>query len=227
MSNGKRLEKVKTFIDKTKTYTLAEGVALAKKCATAKYDESIELHIKLGVDASKSDQQVRGTISLPHGVGKSKKVVAFVEAEKEADAKAAGADIVGGEELINEIATSGVINFDVAVATPIMMPKIAKLARILGPRGLMPNPKTDTVGPNVTKMITEQKAGKQSFKNDPTGNIHQVFGRASFSETQLTENLTVLTDAIRKLKPASSKGIFFRSATIASSVGPGIKVNIS
>ncbi len=227
MSNGKRLEKVRALVDKTKTYSIAEAVALTKQCATAKYDESIELHVKLGIDASKSDQQVRGTIALPHGVGKSKKVIAFVEAEKEADAKAAGADIIGGEELINEIVASGVINFDVAVATPIMMPKLAKLARILGPRGLMPNPKTDTVGPNVTKMIAEQKAGKQSFKNDPTGNVHQVFGRASFSETQLQENLTALADAIRKLKPASSKGIFFRSATIASSVGPGIKINIS
>ena len=224
---GKRLEEAQKLVDGSKTYTIAEAVALSKKCATAKYDESIELHVKLGVDASKSDQQVRGTITLPHGVGKSKKVIAFVEAEKEADAKAAGADIVGGEELINEIAASGNINFDVAVATPIMMPKLAKLARILGPRGLMPNPKTDTVGPNVTKMITEQKAGKQSFKNDPTGNVHQVFGRASFTEAQLQENLSTLVDAIRKLKPSSSKGVFFRSATIASSVGPGIKVNIS
>ena len=224
MSNSKRFDAAKALVDKSKVYPLSEAVALLKKTATAKYDESVELHIKLGIDASKSDQQVRGTIALPHGVGKSKKVIAFVEAEKEADAKAAGADIVGGEELVNQIASSGVLDFDVAVATPAMMPKIAKLARILGPRGLMPNPKTDTVGPNVTKMISEQKAGKQSFKNDPTGNLHQIFGRASFSEKQLEENLTTLVEAVRKLKPSSSKGIFFRNAVIASSVGPGIKI---
>ena len=224
---GKRLEEAAKLIDKSKTYPVLEAVTLSKKCATAKYDESIELHVKLGIDAAKSDQQVRGTITLPHGVGKSKKVIAFVEAEKEADAKAAGADIIGGEELINEIAASGNINFDVAVATPAMMPKIAKLARILGPRGLMPNPKTDTVSPNVTKMIQEQKAGKQSFKNDPTGNVHQIFGRASFTEEQLKENLAALVDAIRRLKPASSKGVFIRNAVIASSVGPAIKVDVS
>lgn len=223
---NKRMQAAKQLIDKTKSYSIDEAVALVKKTATAKYDESVELHIKLGIDASKSDQQVRGTIALPHGVGKTKRVIAFVEAEKETEAKTAGADMVGGEELINEIAQSGIINFDVAIATPIMMPKIAKLARLLGPRGLMPNPKTDTVGPNVTKMITEQKAGKQSFKNDPTGNIHQVFGRASFSADQLKDNLTVLVEAIRKLKPSSAKGIYFRSATIASAIGPGIKIQV-
>lgn len=224
MPKSKRFGVAKSLVEKSKTYSIDEAVALIKKTATAKYDESVELHVKLGIDASKSDQQIRGTISLPHGVGKSKKVIAFVEAEKEAEAKAAGADIVGGEELVNEIAASGKLDFDVAVATPAMMPKIAKLARILGPRGMMPNPKTDTVSPNVTKMISEQKAGKQSFKNDPTGNVHQIFGRASFSEEQLKENLTALIDAIRKLKPSSSKGIFLRNVVIASTVGPGIKI---
>ncbi|MCX6715273.1 MAG: 50S ribosomal protein L1 [Candidatus Uhrbacteria bacterium] len=224
MPNSKRFEAAKSLIEKSKSYTLDEAVSLIKKTATAKYDESVELHVKLGIDASKSDQQIRGTISLPHGVGKSKKVIAFVEAEKEAEAKAAGADIVGGEELVNEIAASGKLDFDVAVATPAMMPKIAKLARILGPRGMMPNPKTDTVSQNVTKMIAEQKAGKQSFKNDPTGNVHQIFGRASFTEQQLKENLLVLIDTIRKMKPSSSKGIFIRHAVIASSVGPSIKI---
>jgi len=221
---NKRLAAARELVDKSKVYSIDEAVALIKKTATAKYDEAVELHLNLGINATKSDQQVRGTIALPHGVGKSKKVIAFVEAEKEAEAKAAGADIVGGEELINEIAASGVVNFDVAIATPVMMPKIAKLARLLGPRGLMPNPKTDTVGPNVTKMIQEQKAGKQSFKNDTTGNIHQIFGRASFTEAQLKENLSALLDAIRKLKPSSSKGIFMKNAVIASTIGPGIKI---
>ncbi len=224
--SSKRFKEVETKVDKTKKYSIEEAVPLVKELATAKYDEAIELHIRLGVDPLKSDQQVRGTITLPHGVGKSKRVAAFVEAEKEAEAKAAGADIVGGEELIAEIAQKGVLDFDVAVATPTMMPKIAKLARILGPRGIMPNPKTDTVGPNVTKMIEEQKAGKQSFKNDKSGNIHQVFGRASFTAQQLTENLEVLIDNIERLKPSASKGIYMKSITIASTIGPGIKISL-
>lgn len=221
---SKRFQEAKKLVEKSKVYSVDEAVALVKKTATAKYDEAIELHIKLGIDPSKSDQQVRGTIALPHGVGKTKRVIAFVEPAKEAEAKQAGADIIGGEELIEQISQKGQFDFDVAVATPAMMPKLAKLARLLGPRGLMPNPKTDTVGPNVTKMISEQKAGKQSFKNDTTGNIHQVFGRASFTEDQLKENLRALLEAIKRLKPASSKGIFLKSITIASTVGPGIKI---
>lgn len=220
-----RFTQAKALVDKKKVYTIAEAVTLAKKTATAKYDEAMELHVRLGIDASKSDQQVRGTIALPHGTGKTKRIVAFVEPEKEAEAKAAGADIVGGEELITTIATKGTIDFDVAVATPIMMPKLAKLARLLGPRGLMPNPKTDTVSPNITKMITEQKAGKESFKNDPQGNLHQIFGRKSFTEKQLEENLRALLETVKRMKPQSSKGIYLRSSTIASSVGPGIKID--
>src|SRR3989338_7247419 len=221
---SKRFTEAKKLVDRTKLYPIDEAVALIKKTATAKYDESIELHLHLGVDASKSDQQVRGTIALPHGVGKSKRVAAFVEAAKEAEAKTAGADLIGNDELIEKIAQTSQIDFDVAIATQAMMPKLAKLARLLGPRGLMPNPKTDTVGTNVTKMITEQKAGKQSFKNDNTGNIHQVFGRASFSEDQLKDNLKALIEAIKRLKPAASKGIYLQNATITSTIGPGIKV---
>lgn len=221
---SKRFQEAKKLVEKSKVYSVDEAVALVKKTATAKYDEAIELHIKLGVDPSKSDQQVRGTIALPHGVGKTKRVIAFVEPAKEAEAKQAGADIIGGEELIEQISQKGQFDFDVAVATPAMMPKLAKLARLLGPRGLMPNPKTDTVGPNVIKMISEQKAGKQSFKNDTTGNIHQVFGRASFTEDQLKNNLRALLEAIKRLKPASSKGVFLKNVTIASTVGPGIKI---
>jgi len=223
---SKRFEEAKKLVDNTKTYSVDEAVALVKKTATAKYDEAVELHARLGINPSKSDQQVRGTISLPHGVGKTKRVAAFVEPAKEAEAKEAGADIVGGEELIEKIAQKGAADFDVAVATPAMMPKIAKLAKLLGPRGLMPNPKTDTVGPNVTRMVSEQKAGKQSFKNDATGNIHQVFGRASFSEDQLKENFKALVEAIKRLKPPASKGIYLKSATISSTVGPGIKVEV-
>ena len=224
--SGKRYQEVKKLVDSKKVYTLEEAIGLLKKTATAKFDEAVELHLKLGIDATKSDQQVRGTIALPHGVGKSKKVIAFVEPAKEAEAKAAGADIIGGEELITEIAQKGVLNFDVAVATPTMMPKIAKLAKLLGPKGLMPNPKTDTVGPNITKMVTEQKAGKQSFKNDTLGNLHQVFGRASFNEQQLKDNLNALLEAVKRLKPPSSKGIFVRSAPITSTMGPGIQAEV-
>lgn len=223
--SSKRYEEAKKLVDKEQTYAISEAIALAKKTATAKYDEGIELHLRLGIDSGKSDQQVRGTISLPHGTGKTKRVAAFVEAAKEAVAKEAGADIVGGEDLIEEISKKGDIDFDVAIATPAMMPKLAKLARLLGPRGLMPNPKSDTVGPNVKKMVEEQKAGKESFKNDKAGNIHQIFGRASFTEKQLEENLRALLDQIKRLKPAASKGIFLQSATICSTVGPGIKID--
>ena len=221
LSGGKKL------VDNKKLYPVEEAAALIKKTATAKFDEAIEIHLRLGIDTAKSDQQVRGTISLPHGTGKSKRVAAFVEAAKEAEAKAAGADMVGGEELINEIGQKNVIDFDVAVATPAMMPKLAKLAKFLGPKGLMPNPKTDTVGPNVTKMVTEQKAGKLSFKNDVTCNIHQTVGRASFSEIQIKENANAFIEAVKKLKPSSSKGIYILSATLVSTMGPAIHLEVA
>ncbi|OGL94917.1 50S ribosomal protein L1 [Candidatus Uhrbacteria bacterium RIFOXYB12_FULL_58_10] len=224
---GKRIEEARKLVDAKRTYTLTEAIALVKQFPKAGFDEAVELHVKLGIDPTKGDQQVRGTIAFPHGVGKSKRVAAFVEAAKEADAKAAGADIVGGEELINEIATKGTIDFDVAVATPAMMPKIAKLAKLLGPKGLMPNPKNDTVGPNVTKMIQEQKAGKQSFKNDTTANIHQIVGRVSMTEAQLRENIAPFAEQLRKLKPASAKGIYFRNASLTTTMGPGVKIDMN
>lgn len=224
---SKRYQEAQTKIDPKMTYSIEEAVKLVKEVSNEKFDAAVELHLNLGIDPSKGDQQVRGTIALPHGVGgKTKKVAAFVEPAKEEEAKKAGADLIGNEEMIDKIAQKGVIEFDVAVATPTMMPKLAKLAKILGPRGLMPNPKTDTVGANVGKMIEEQKAGKQSFKNDSTSNIHQVFGRVSFTEDQLKDNLTALLDAIVKIKPSSSKGIYLKSVSISSSMGPGIKVSM-
>ena len=225
--SGKRFTEAKKLVESKKLYPIEEASALVKKTATAKFNEAVEIHMRLGIDPSKSDQQVRGTISLPHGTGKSKRVAAFVEAAKEAEAKTAGADIVGGEELINEISQKNIIDFDVAIATPAMMPKLSKLAKFLGPKGLMPNPKTDTVGPNVTKMVTEQKAGKLSFKNDVAGNIHQTIGRASFSESQIKENALAFIDAVRKLKPASSKGIYLISTTMTSTMGPGIHLEVA
>lgn len=224
---GKRFAEARKLVTDKKVYSIVDGIALLKSFPKAGFDEGVELHVNLGIDPSKGDQQVRGTIAFPHGVGKSKRVAVFVEAAKEAEAKAAGADIVGGEDLIAEIASKGVINFDVAIATPAMMPKIAKLAKLLGPKGLMPNPKNDTVGPNVTKMIAEQKAGKQSFKNDNTANVHQLVGRVSMTEAQLKENLTPFVDQLRKMKPASSKGIYFKSATLATTMGPGVKVDLN
>lgn len=224
---SKRYQQAKQLIDPKKKYSMDEALALLKKTSGGKFDGAVELHVKLGIDPTKGDQQVRGTLSLPHGTGKSKRVAAFVEAEKEAEAKTAGAEVVGGEELIAEIAKTSKIDFDVAVTTPAMMPKLAKLAKILGPKGLMPNPKNDTISPNVAKMVAEQKAGKLSFKNDDTGNIHQVFGRTSFDEAKLKENLTLLIEAIKKSKPASSKGLYFRNAVVCGTMSPAIHMEIS
>lgn len=224
---SKRYQEAATKIDKKKSYEFAEAIELVKQMSPVKFDAAIELHLNLGIDPTKGDQQVRGTLSLPHGTGKTKRVAAFVEAEKEAEAKAAGADLCGGEELVSEIIRTNAINFDVAVATPAMMPKLSKLAKILGPKGLMPNPKTDTISPNIGAIVKEQKAGKVSFKNDTTGNIHQVFGRVSFDTTKLVENLTALTEQLKKTKPSSSKGIYFKNAVICSTMSPGVKITLS
>lgn len=223
---GKKYQEAKKLVDPKKVYTIEEAVKLLKSFPAAKFDAAVEFHAKLGIDPTKGDQLVRGTIVLPHGTGKTKKVIAFVEAEKEAEAKAAGADLIGNEEMMEKILKTSAIEFDVAVATPGMMPKLSKLAKILGPKGLMPNPKTDTVGPNVTKMVQEQKAGKVSFKNDDTANLHQIFGRFSFEENKLKENLTALIEAIKKVKPAAAKGIYIENAVICSTMSPGIHVEI-
>jgi len=224
---SKRFQEAQKLVDPKKSYSVDEAVGILKKMPATKFDAAVEFHVKLGINPTKGDQQVRGTIVLPHGTGKTKKVIAFVEAEKEAEAKAAGADIIGNEEVMGQILKTGTIEFDVAVATPVMMPKLSKVAKILGPRGLMPNPKTDTVGTNITKMIQEQKAGKVSFKNDDKGNIHQAFGRFSFEETKLKENLTALIEAVKKAKPATSKGIYIQNAVICATMSPGIHIEIT
>ena len=208
-------------------YSITDAVALVKKNANAKFDETLELHMALGIDPKQGDQQIRATVTLPHGTGKTKRVIAFVDANNEAAAKAAGADIIGTEETIDEIAKTGKIDFDVAVAVPMMMPKLAKAAKVLGPRGLMPNPKTDTVGPNIAKIIAEQKGGKVAFKNDNTSNVHMILGKASFDEAKLVENVTVAVDALKKVKPASSKGIYIKSATLTSTMGPAVHLDLS
>lgn len=224
--SSKRFTSLKTATDK-KSLGATEAVALVKANATAKFDETFEVHFNLGIDPKQGDQQIRGTISLPHGTGKTKRVAAFVDSANEAAAKAAGADIVATEETIEEIVRTGKIDFDVAVAVPSMMTKLAKAAKVLGPRGLMPNPKTDTVNPNVTKMIEEQKAGKISFKNDNTGNVHMIVGKASFAPEKLVENVLAAVDAVRKSKPQSSKGVYFKSVTLTSTMGPAVRLDIN
>lgn len=224
---SKRFKEAKTKIDPKTTYGVAEAMKLAKETSTVKFDASIDVHCRLGIDPKKSEEAIRSTIVLPHASGKSKRVIAFVEPEKEAEAKAAGADIVGGEELVNDLVSKGKIDFDVAVATPGMMPKLAKAAKLLGPKGLMPNPKTDTVSPQIGKIVAEQKAGKLSFKNDDTGNVHVTIGRVSMSETQLVENFNAYLEALKKSKRPSSKGIFVQSCTIVSSMGPAIRVSVN
>lgn len=214
-------------IDKNKVYSVDEAVALVKKTSNVKFDASVEVHVRLGIDASKGEQQIRATVVLPNGTGKSKTVAAFVGANDEKEAKAAGADFIYSEADIKKIKDSGKIDFDVAVATPEMMPKLAVAAKVLGPKGLMPNPKTDTVGKDVKKMITELKKGKAAFKNDDTGNIHQMIGKVSFSETQIKENLIAFLDALKRAKPNTAKGTFIKSLYLTTSMGPSVKVEVA
>ncbi len=226
MAHSKRYAALKAAIDPKKTYAATEAIEMVKKGASTKFDSSIEVHVRLGIDSKKSDQQVRATVALPHGTGKTKIVAVFVaNAEKEKEAKDAGADIVGGEELINEIAKTGKYAFEVAVATPDMMPKMAKVAKVLGPKGLMPSPKNETVTTNITKTVAELRKGRVAFKADDTANLHQVIGKASFSNEQLLENFTAFMDAVRRAKPPSSKGVYLVGVTLSSTMGPGVRVS--
>ncbi|MBU0619990.1 MAG: 50S ribosomal protein L1 [Patescibacteria group bacterium] len=212
-------------MDKTKTYSIEEAIELTKKTSKTKFDASVEVHFRLGIDPKKGDQQVRGAVSLPHGTGKTIKVAAFVTPENEKEAKKAGADYVGGEELVEEIKKTEKTDFQIAVAEPAMMKNLAKIAKILGTRGLMPSPKNETVTLNPAKTVAELKKGKISFKNDDTGNVHTVIGKVSFSKEQLLENFNVLLTAIKKAKPSSSKGVYIKNISISSSMGSGVRVN--
>lgn len=223
---GKKFQEASKLVDPKKTYSIAEAIELVKKTSTTKFDGSVEVHFNLGIDPAKSDQAVRGTLTLPHSIGKTKRIAAFVDSTNEKAAEEAGADIVGGEALIAEIASSGKIAFDVAIATPNMMPKLAKVAKILGPKGLMPNPKSETVTTDVKKTIAELKKGKVSFKNDDTGNVHQMIGKVSLDSAKLLENFQALLENLRRSKPASSKGVFIKSCTLTSSMGPAVRVQI-
>jgi len=220
----KKRKAAEAKIDKTKIYTLKEASTIVKDINTTKFDASIDLHIRLGVDPKKADQQVRGTVNLPHGTGKTKRVLVLCTPDKEADAKSANADYVGLDEFIQKI-EGGWVDVDVIIATPSVMPKIGKLGKILGPRNLMPNPKTGTVTNNVAEAVNEVKGGKIAFKVDKAGIVHASIGRVSFNPEKIAANSQELINAIIKLKPATAKGMYVRGVSMASSMSPGITID--
>ncbi len=212
--------------DKAKSYPIGEALELVKKFSTTKFDGSVEAHFRLGIDPSKGEQQIRAAVNLPHGSGKTVRVAAFVPAAQEKAVKEAGADLVGGDELIAEIKKTEKTDFQVAVATPEMMKSMAQIAKILGTRGLMPSPKNETVSTDPAKTVAEIKRGKISFKNDDTGNVHLVIGKVSFETDKLLANFQTVLDLIRKIKPAKSKGVYIKNISVNSSMGPGIRVQL-
>ena len=222
---GKKYAEAVKLIEAGKFYEPVEAIELVKKTATAKFDETIEVHIRTGCDGRHAEQQIRGAVVLPNGTGKTVKVLVFAKGDKINEAEAAGADYVGGEELIPKIQNEGWLDFDVVVATPDMMGVVGRLGRVLGPKGLMPNPKAGTVTMDVTKAIEEIKAGKIEYRLDKANIIHVPVGKASFTEEQLTENFNALMDAIIKVKPAAVKGAYLKTVTLTSTMGPGVKVN--
>ncbi len=224
MKHGKKYVEAAKLIDKSKVYEASEAVALVKKSASAKFDETIELHIRTGCDSRHADQQIRGAVVLPAGTGKTVRVLVFAKGAKADEAAAAGADFVGGEELIPKIQKEGWLDFDVVVATPDMMSVVGRLGKVLGPKGLMPNPKAGTVTMDVTKAIADIKAGKVEYRLDKANIIHVTLGKASFTEEQLLENFNALMNAIEKAKPSSVKGQYLKSISMATTMGPGIKI---
>jgi large subunit ribosomal protein L1 len=225
MKKGKRYEEAAKLVDKTKLYDLAEAAELIKKTANSKFDETIEAHLKLGVDGRHADQQVRGAVVLPHGTGKTVKVLVFAKGDKVDEALAAGADYAGGDELVPKIQNEGWLDFDVVIATPDMMGVVGRLGRVLGPKGLMPNPKAGTVTPDVVKAIEDVKAGKIEYRLDKANIIHVPVGKASFTAEQIADNYKALMDAVVKARPSSAKGQYLKSVTMSSSMGPGIRLN--
>jgi large subunit ribosomal protein L1 len=227
MKHGKKYNESAKLIDRATFYEVEDAVALAKKTATAKFDETIEVHIRTGCDGRHADQQIRGAVVLPNGTGKTVKVLVFAKGDKVAEAEAAGADYVGGDELIPKIQKDGWLDFDVVVATPDMMGVVGRLGKVLGPKGLMPNPKSGTVTMDVTKAINDIKAGKVEYRLDKTNIIHCPVGKASFTEEQLNQNLKTLLDAVVKARPSTLKGQFLKSITLTSTMGPGVKVSVA
>ena len=225
MKRGKKYVEAAKQVDRTVLYDKADAIALVKKCATAKFDETIEAHIRTGCDGRHADQQIRGAVVLPHGTGKKVRILVFAKDAKAEEAKAAGADYVGAEELIPKIQNENWFEFDVVVATPDMMGVVGRLGRVLGPKGLMPNPKAGTVTMDVTKAVNDIKAGKIEYRLDKANIIHVPIGKASFTEEQLADNFQTLIGAINKAKPSALKGQYLKSVTVASTMGPGVKVN--
>ena len=225
MKRGKEYVEAAKAIDRATLYDAADAVALVKKTAVAKFDETIEAHIRTGCDGRHADQQIRGAVVLPHGTGKKVRILVFAKDAKAEEAKAAGADFVGGDELIPKIQNENWFEFDVVVATPDMMGVVGRLGRVLGPKGLMPNPKAGTVTMDVTKAIQDIKAGKIEYRLDKTNIIHVPVGKASFTEEQLADNFQTLIDAINKAKPAAVKGQYLKTVTLTSTMGPGVKIN--
>ena len=225
MKKGKRYQEAVKLVEKSKLYDLGDAVAILKKSASAKFDETIEAHIRLGVDGRHADQQVRGAVVLPHGTGKTVKVLVFAKGDNVDKALAAGADYAGGDELVPKIQNEGWLDFDVVIATPDMMGVVGRLGRVLGPKGLMPNPKAGTVTMDVVKAIEDVKAGKIEYRLDKANIMHVPVGKASFSEENIADNFNALMNAVIKAKPAAAKGQYLKSVTITSTMGPGIKLN--
>ena len=225
MKRGKKYVEAAKAIDRATLYDAADAVALVKKTAVAKFDETIEAHIRTGCDGRHADQQIRGAVVLPHGTGKKVRILVFAKDAKAEEAKAAGADYVGGMELIEKIQKENWFDFDVVVATPDMMGVVGRLGRVLGPKGLMPNPKAGTVTMDVTKAVNDIKAGKIEYRLDKTNIVHVPIGKASFSEEQLADNFQTLIDALNKARPAAVKGQYLKSVTLTSTMGPGVKIN--
>ena len=225
MASGKRYQEASKLVDRTKVYEAKEALEIIEKMPKTKFDETVELHVKLGVDSKHADQQVRGTVVLPHGTGKTKKVLVFAKGDKAKEAEAAGADYVGAEDLIPKIEKENWFDYDVIVATPDMMGVIGRLGKVLGPKGLMPNPKSGTVTMDVTKAISEIKAGKVEYRLDKTNIIHLGFGKVSFGAEKLYENYEKIIEAIQKAKPAAAKGQYIKSVSISTTMGPGLYIN--
>jgi large subunit ribosomal protein L1 len=225
VQHGKKYRTSSASVDRETLYGLPQAVELVKVSAPAKFDETIELAVRLGVDPRKADQIVRGTLSLPHGTGRVVRVAVFAAGEQAAEARSAGADVVGGDDLVARIATEGFLDFDVAIATPDMMGQVGTLGRVLGPRGLMPNPKTGTVTTEVARAVSEFKAGRVEYRTDKIGNIHLPVGKVSFATEHLLANIRTVLNELQRAKPASAKGRYMRSVTLSSTMGPGVRVD--
>ncbi|OGS24243.1 MAG: 50S ribosomal protein L1 [Elusimicrobia bacterium RIFOXYB2_FULL_48_7] len=223
---SKRTAELEKLIDKTKSYLVDEAVDLVKQTAKAKFDESVEVHIKLGIDTKKSDQLIRSTVVLPHGTGKTRKVAVIAKGEKVTEAESAGADVVGSEDLMDKI-SKGWMDFDVLVSTPDLMKELSKLGKVLGPKGLMPNPKSGTCTFDLAKAIKELKGGRVEFKNDDNGIIHASVGKASFEKAKLAENIKLFIETVQKAKPSAVKGVYMESISVSASMGPGIKLTLA